>query len=115
MELQVNGEAVQPDGEIEIGLPIPAEYENTLIQIVYLAEDGSVQFYNTRRSGGVAYIKTNHLSTYAIAAPVEFQESGSQFPWLLVGYSTAVALTAVGILLFYRVRKMKREDEEEDG
>ena len=115
VELQVNGEAVQPDGEIEIGLPIPAEYENTLIQIVYLAEDGSVQFYNTRRSGGVAYIKTNHLSTYAIAAPVEFQESGSQFPWLLVGYSTAVALTAVGILLFYRVRKMKREDEEEDG
>lgn len=115
VELQVNGEAVQPDGEIEIGLPIPAEYENTLIQIVYLAEDGSVQFYSTRRSGGVAYIKTNHLSTYAIAAPVEFQESGSQFPWLLVGYSTAVALTAVGILLFYRVRKMKREDEEEDG
>ena len=51
----------------------------------------------------------------AIAAPVEFQESGSQFPWLLVGYSTAVVLTAVGILLFYRVRKMKREDEEEDG
>ena len=44
VELQVNGEAVQPDGEIEIGLPIPAEYENTLIQIVYLAEDGSVQF-----------------------------------------------------------------------
>ena len=39
-----DGEAVQPDGEIEIGLPIPAEYENTLIQIVYLAEDGSVQF-----------------------------------------------------------------------
>ena len=115
VQLQVNGEAVQPDGEIEIGLPIPAEYENTLIQIVYLAEDGSVQFYSTRRSGGVAYIKTNHLSTYAIAAPVEFQESGSQFPWLLVGYSTAVALTAVGILLFYRVRKMKREDEEEDG
>ena len=99
----------------QILLDIPAEYENTLIQIVYLAEDGSVQFYSTRRSGGVAYIKTNHLSTYAIAAPVEFQESGSQFPWLLVGYSTAVALTAVGILLFYRVRKMKREDEEEDG
>ena len=115
VQLQVNGEAVQPDGEIEIGLPIPAEYENTLIQIVYLAEDGSVQFYSTRRSGGVAYIKTNHLSTYAIAAPVEFQESGSQFPWLLVGYSIAVVLTAVGILLFYRVRKMKREDEEEDG
>jgi len=32
-----------------------------------------------------------------------------------VGYSTAVGVTAVGILLFYRVRKMKREDEEEDG
>ncbi len=115
VELQVNGEAVQPDGEIEIGLPIPAEYENTLIQIVYLAEDGSVQFYNTRRSGGVAYIKTDHLSTYAIAAPVEYQESGSQFPWLLVGYSAAVILAAIGILLFYRVRKMKREDEEEHG
>lgn len=50
-----------------------------------------------------------------IRRTLKIRESGSQFPWLLVGYSIAVALTAVGILLFYRVRKMKREDEEEDG
>ncbi|MEI3526080.1 MAG: hypothetical protein V8Q27_08145 [Eubacteriales bacterium] len=48
--LLVNGETVQPDGEIEIGLPIPAAYENSLIQVAYVTEDGSVELYETRRS-----------------------------------------------------------------
>lgn len=105
-----DGQEVQPDGEIEIGLPIPAAYENSIVQTVCLQEDGSVEMFETRRSGGQAYIKTNHLSVYAIAAPTEYSEGKRAFPWLPVIYSTAVVLAGIGILLLHRSRK-KREDE----
>ncbi|SCG93732.1 Predicted RNA-binding protein%2C contains TRAM domain [uncultured Clostridium sp.] len=113
--LLVNGETVQPDGEIEIGLPIPAAYENSLIQVAYVTEDGSVELYETRRSGGVAYIKTNHLSVYAITAPVEFAEAEKETPWLLIGYSGAVLLLGIGIWLLYRAKKIKREGRAKHG
>lgn len=105
-----DGQEIQPDGEIEIGLPIPAAYENSIVQVVCLQEDGSVETFETRRSGGEAYIKTNHLSVYAIAAPTEYSEGKRAFPWLPVIYSTAVVLAGIGILLLHRSRK-KREDE----
>ena len=105
-----DGQEIQPDGEIEIGLPIPAAYENSIVQVVCLQEDGSVETFETRRSGGEAYIKTNHLSVYAIAAPTEYSEGKKAFPWLAVAYSTAVVLAGIGILLLRRSKK-KREDE----
>ncbi len=105
-----DGQEVQPEGQIEIGLPIPAEYENSIVQVVCLQEDGSVETFETRRSGGEAYIKTNHLSVYAIAAPTEYSEGKKAFPWLPVIYSAAVVLAGIGILLLHRSRK-KREDE----
>ena len=105
-----DGQEIQPDGEIEIGLPIPPAYENSIVQVVCLQEDGSVETFETRRSGGEAYIKTNHLSVYAIAAPTEYSEGKKAFPWLAVAYSIAVVLAGIGILLLRRSRK-KREDE----
>ena len=112
--LLVNGEAVQPEGTIEIGLPIPASCENSLIQVAYVTEDGSVELYDTRRSGGTAYIKTSHLSVYAITAPTEFPEETADFPWMLAGYGGAVALAALGIWLLYRAGKKKREGGKTD-
>ena len=114
VKLLEDGEEVQPSGEIEIGLPIPVEYENSLIRVVHVQEDGSVDLFATRRSGGVAYVMTDHLSVYSIAAPVEFQEEQTQFPWAAVTYTAAVALAGAGIFLLYRSKKMKREGRGQD-
>lgn len=114
VKLLEDGEEVQPSGEIEIGLPIPVEYENSLIRVVHVQEDGSVELFATRRSGGVAYVMTDHLSVYSIAAPVEFQEEQTQFPWAAVTYTAAVALAGAGIFLLYRSKKMKREGRGQD-
>jgi hypothetical protein len=114
ISLLQDGEEIQPDGEIEIGLPIPSEYENSIIHIVYVQEDGSIKVYDTRRSSGFAYAKVDHLSTWAIAAPVEYTESKAAFPWLLVIYSGVVVLAGVGILLLYRARKERKEGEDWD-
>lgn len=112
--LLVDGEEVQPDGEIEIGLPIPVDYENSLIRVIHVQEDRSIEVFDTRRSGGVAYVVTDHLSVYAIAAPTDFQEQTGDFPWLPVIYTAAVVLIGTGVFLLYRSRKMKREGREQD-
>lgn len=108
--LLADGEEIQPDGTIEIGLPIPVEYENAMIYIVHVQEDGNIELYETRRSGGVAYAKVDHLSVYAITAPVEFEEEKASFPWLPVMYTIAVGLTGAGCFMIYRAKKEKRED-----
>lgn len=110
--LLVNGEEVQPDGEIEIGLPIPADYENSIVQLVQMQEDGSVKIYSVRRAGGIAYAKVDHLSIYSIAAPVEYAEEAGGLPWLLIIYCVVAALAGLGILLLYRSRKERKEDED---
>lgn len=104
--LTVNGEEVQPDGTIEIGLPIPAEYENTLLYLVYVSEDGTIEVLETRRSGGMAYAKVTHLSQYAIAAPVlEEQEQGSILKKVVFGAGVVLVVAVIVIVIVRRQRK----------
>ena len=110
VKLLVNGEETQPDGTIEIGLPIPVEYENAMLYIAHVQEDGNIELYETRRSGGIAYAKVDHLSVYSIAAPVEFTEEKTTFPWLPVIYTAAVSVTGLGIWMINKARKAKREE-----
>ena len=112
--LLLNGEETQPEGTIEIGLPIPVEYENAMIHIVHVQEDGNIELFETRRSGGVAYAKVDHLSVFSITAPVEFDEEASTFPWLPIAYTLAVGLTGIGIWLIYKAKKERREDGMQD-
>lgn len=112
--LLVNGEETQPDGTIEIGLPIPVEYENAMLHIVHVLEDGNIELYETRRSGGIAYAKVDHLSVYSIAAPVEFEEEKAPFPWMPVTYCLAVGLTGFGCFLIHKAKKERREDGMQD-
>ena len=114
VSLLVNGEEAQPEGTIEIGLPIPVEYENAMIYIVHVQEDGNIELFETRRSGGVAYAKVDHLSVFSITAPVEFDEETSTFPWLPVAYTLAVGLTGIGIWLIYKAKEQRREEGMQD-
>ncbi|MBS6397843.1 MAG: chitobiase/beta-hexosaminidase C-terminal domain-containing protein [Clostridiales bacterium] len=109
VNLLVNDEEVEPEGEIEIGLPIPADYANSIIHIVHLEEDGSIEIHDARRSGGIAYAKVDKLHTYSIAAPVEYEEEEGSLPWLLILYITAVSSVGLLVLFLYRSRKKKKE------
>lgn len=106
-----NGEAIQPDGEIEIGLPIPAEYENSMVSIVYVADDGIVETFETRRVNGMAYAKTDHLSVYSLAVPMEFGEQKKSLPVEELLYAAAVLLAAGGGWLFFGAAKKKKKKE----
>ncbi|MFR9189863.1 MAG: hypothetical protein ACLVL7_06170 [Anaerotruncus massiliensis (ex Togo et al. 2019)] len=67
--LERGGEEIGLSGEAELGLPVPADYQNGVVMICRLAEDGSVEACDTRRSGGIAYAMRDHLSKYAIIVP----------------------------------------------
>lgn len=85
--LERGGEEIGLSGEAELGLPVPADYQNGVVMICRLAEDGSVEACDTRRSGGIAYAMRDHLSKYAIIVPeAAAAMSGgarSGLPWAL--------------------------------
>lgn len=105
--LEVEGEEVQPDGgDIEIGIPIEAEFQNTVIHVVYVGDDGTIELQETRRSGGMAYAKVTHLSQYAIVAPkLEDEEKKNLIPIIAVGTGIAVVIAAFVIITVVQRRK----------
>ncbi|WP_343277393.1 chitobiase/beta-hexosaminidase C-terminal domain-containing protein [Ligaoa zhengdingensis] len=102
-----SGEEVQPSATIEIGLPIPADYQNGIVLICRMNNDGSAEFIPTRRAGGVAYAKVDHLSRYALAAP-EREGAGAvgDIPLGLAGAgAAAVAAVTAGALAIARRKR----------
>ena len=111
VQLLSEGVAVQPDGYIEIGLPIPVEYENSMVNVVYVAEDGTMETFETRRSGGMAYARTNHLSVYSLAVPMNYTEEKDSVPLDVILYLLAVTLAAAGFWFLLIAKKKKKKEE----
>lgn len=114
VQMIAEDEEIQPEQEIEIGIPIPAEYQNAIVQLVKVQEDGYMKVCNTRRSGGVAYVITKDMGNYSIAAPTEYKQDKKDTPWMLIGYCGAVAFLGAGCLLMKMAIKKKKEGEEQD-
>lgn len=104
-------EIIQPNKKIEIGIPIPAEYDNTIVYLVKMQDDGYVKVCDTRRTGGMAYAMTEQMGNYSIVVPIEFEQDVESIPWLLIEYSGAVVLLSTGSLLLYLARKKMRKGE----
>lgn len=107
------GEAVQPqtEGGVELGIPIPEGYEDTVVLICRINENGTVTSFSTRRSGGMVYALVDHFSKYAVAVPPGSQKAaktqGLWYVWL------AAALLAAGgaAVAVYKIRKRRRRSE----
>lgn len=103
--LEVESEEVQPDGEIELGIPIDAEYENATIYVVHTADDGTIETYIPRRSGGMAYAKVSHLSQYSIVAPKLKEEETKNLVPIILAVTGAVVIIAVIITITVMQRR----------
>lgn len=115
VELRKDGEAVQPGGEIEIGFAIPAQYQNAVVAVARINDDGTATVLSTRRSDGMAYVITDHLSKYALTVPVSTQKTADAFPlWTVVSIVAGVALLALMVLLLARRRKARAAGAESE-
>ncbi len=107
MYLMRRGSMVQPNGQVEIGIPIPSRYENAAVTIVYIDSNDKITRQETRRKDGMAYAYTDHFSNYALVG-LEDPESGNfQIPWLLL-LQILAGLSLLGGLGYFISKKLKK-------
>lgn len=97
--------------EVEIGLPIAAEYRNSVFSIAYVDEDGNVELRKTRRDNDMAYAEISHLGRYCIVAPVNFEPEASNKGALAVIPVLGAASLAAGYTMMRMGRKKKKEND----
>lgn len=104
-----NGEQIYPEGQIEIGIPIPKEYENADITIVSINENNGVKVYNARREEGYVYAEVPYLNNFALAVAEKNGNSRSRINLIPLMSVAAGSLVCVGIVMIIRtVRRRKR-------
>ena len=107
MKLMQGEQEVQPEGEVEIGIPIPTEYRNAAVTIVYISKDHTVTKQPTRREGGMAYADVSHFSNYALVGTELGDEDGFPIPWLQILEGAAAVVALAGLI--YLVRKRRKD------
>ncbi len=117
INVELYGESVQPNGESEIGIPIPPEYVNAIVTIVRINDDGTVDAFLTRRDGNMAYAKVTHFSKYALAVPMGtvgtgLDDSGSSTVLIIAIVAIMiVALALIAVVVYMLWRKKKKEQQ----
>jgi hypothetical protein len=105
-----NGSPVQPltaDG-VEIGVPIPEGYDDTIVLLCRINENGTVTSFPTRRSAGMLYAVVDHFSKYAVAVPPPLEEAQSAFQmWYLWLLAAVVAVAGIVVLIVVTTKKRK--------
>lgn len=107
MYLMRGSTIAQPQGEVEIGMPIPEAYENAAVTIVYIDKNNKITKKETRRHDGMAYAKTDHFSHYALVGLEEAASDGWTVSYLLI-LEAAAAVTVITGLGYYISRKWKK-------
>ena len=65
--LKSNGLEIQPNGNVQVYLPIPNEYDTSKIAVFRIEEDGRKVKYDAEVKDNYAIIETDHSSNYVIA------------------------------------------------
>ena|GEM_PF-2361151 len=104
-----SGNLIQPlrPSSVEIGVPIPEGYDDTVLLICRINPNGTVTAFPTRRSAGMAYAVVDHFSKYAVAVPYMPQDSAfgvQTWHMILLG---AVAAVLAGTALVVIIKKKR--------
>ncbi|MDD6657405.1 MAG: chitobiase/beta-hexosaminidase C-terminal domain-containing protein [Lachnospiraceae bacterium] len=115
VSLVVDGMEIEPEGEVELGLAIPSEYENAIIKVVQLQDDGTIQIYETRRSNGVAYANIQKTGVYAIIAPIDQSKESNLTVLRNIAIVSAFVLILAGGGLFIRNNRKKKKQKADEN
>lgn len=65
--LKSDGVEIQPNGNVQISLPIPSGYDTSKVVVFRVETDGTKIKYDTKIENNYAIIETDHFSNYVIA------------------------------------------------
>lgn len=108
VRLMKDGDVIEPEGAFEFGLAIGAEYQNSIVELALVKDNGTVEAFSTRRSGGIAYVETDSLGRFAVTVPGEETEGGQNRTALIAGSVIAAGVAAGGGTLLYLQSKKKK-------
>ncbi len=101
----------QFNGMYQIKLLLPSELRGMSgLQVVYVADDGKVEVFETVRDGNYLTFTTAHFSEFLILGDTELD-----LWWLIITLSVLLAIELIAILLIALSKKKKGEDGADDG
>ena len=98
---------VQPNGEVEVVIPIPKGYENATLTVVTVDSKDKLTTLETRRKNGMLYASTSSLREFAVVGLESPEEFSRTFPYLLLLEITAGAVLVFGVV-YYGMEKYKK-------
>ncbi|MGN1458163.1 MAG: leucine-rich repeat domain-containing protein [Acutalibacteraceae bacterium] len=73
ISITLNGETVQPDGEITVSIPC----DNSKCKVIWIKDDGTQEDMKATYENGAYTFKTNHLSVYALVEETSTEPSSN--------------------------------------
>lgn len=107
IRLMSGSTAVRPDGDTEIGIPIPEGYENAAVIIASIDGNNAVTPLETRREDGMVYAYMTDQNHYVLIGLEHPDGAGSGFNYLLI-LEVAAGVTAAAGIAYYISRKVKK-------
>lgn len=113
--LDTDGNPVQPNGKVRVGIPVPAGYDTARLAIYRIAADGTRVEYTVTVEGDMAYFETDHFSLYALAEKAESTDavSGAATPHTgdaqdIGGYAVLLAVAAAAVFAVLVLDRRRR-------
>lgn len=112
ISLENSGAKIQPNGKVQVTMPIPADYDRERLTIYYVAEDGTKTELPCSVSGDTITFETDHFSLYVLAektadATASTPEKTGNSPWLWIALGVVLVAVAGGgfALWWFKIRK----------
>lgn len=76
ISLENGGARIQPDGRVQVSIPIPAGYDRERLAVYHIAEDGTRTELPSAVVGDAITFETAHFSLYVVAEKAAAQAAG---------------------------------------
>ena len=122
ISLDNGGAKIQPNGKVQVSIPVPADYDRERLTVYHIAEDGTKSELPCSVSGDTITFETDHFSLYVVAEKAADdntlsggepnQKSGSPVIWIALGIVLVVAAGGAFALWWFKLRKKSEADPE---
>ncbi len=118
ISLESGGVKIQPNGKVQVSIPVPSDYDMERLTVYHIAEDGTKTELPCAVTGGAVTFETDHFSLYVVAEKDAAQmagenNGGSLVIWIVVSIVLAAGAGCGFALWWFKLRKKPAADPEQ--